>query len=347
MSMKRMIFLSFSLFLVYMAGMYRYPALLALGMGQALFLLFLIAQNRICGRRMQAAFERETVTAVKGGPVSCGLAVKHGGKLPPGGMGFLIGYGYGEKKRRKRLYGDGGETAFRIRTEYCGAVRLRLEAFWVYDYFYLGRVRKKVSHEMRVMVFPREQALDIRFPEDGHGRNPETDRTGAAPLSGDGGVFQVREYRKGDSARHVHWKLSARAGQLLIKEQEQEKRRQAVLCLDLEGHGEAGQQGRDRFYELLSAAVLGLLRERDEVLVNWRGESGTSSMEITQASQCRELLSRLYLMEESGGSFPVEGDTDFVLDMGLGLFQGGRELYRFSGEGLADELGKVKILAGG
>ena len=70
-------------------------------------------------------------------------------------------------------------------------------------------------------------------------------------------------------------------------------------------------------------------------------------MEITQASQCRELLSRLYLMEESGGSFPVEGDTDFVLDMGLGLFQGGRELYRFSGEGLADELGKVKILAGG
>ncbi len=346
--MKRMLFLSFSLFLVYMAGMYRYPALMALGVGQALFLLFLTVQNRVCGRRMQAAFEREAVAAVKGEPVSCELALKHGGKLPPGGMGFLIRYGYGERKRWKRLYGDGGEAVFRIRPEYCGAVRLHLEAFWVYDYFSLGRVRKKASHEMRVMVFPGEQALDIRFPEDGHGREPEADRAGAAPPSGGGGVFQVREYRKGDSARHVHWKLSARAGQPLIKEQEQEKRRQAVLCLDLEGHGEAGQQDRDRFYELLSATILGLLREREEVLVNWRdGALGTASMEITQDSQCRELLSRLYLTERSGGSFPAERDTDFVLGMGLGLFQGDRELYRFSGEGLAEELGKVRILARG
>lgn len=143
MSMKRMLFLLFSLFLIYMAGMYRYPALMALGVGQALFLLFLTVQNRVCGRRMQAAFEREAVAAVKGEPVSCELALKHGGKLPPGGMGFLIRYGYGERKRWKRLYGDGGEAVFRIRPEYCGAVRLHLEAFWVYDYFSLGRVRKR------------------------------------------------------------------------------------------------------------------------------------------------------------------------------------------------------------
>lgn len=346
--MKRMLFLIVSLFLVYMAGMYRYPALMALGVGQALLWLFLVVQNRICGRRAQAAFVQEAVTAVKGEPVSCKLSVKHGGKLPPGGMRFLIRYGYGQKRRRERLYGNGGEEVFRIQPEYCGAAWLHLTAFWVYDCLSLGRVRKKASHGMQVMVFPREQALDIRFSEDGRGGNPEAGRTGAALPSGNGEAFQVREYTKGDSARHVHWKLSARAGQLLIKEQEQEERRQAILCLDLKGYEEAGQRHRDGFYELLSAVVLGLLREREEVLVNWRdGEGKTSSMEITQVSQCRELLSGLYLMEESGGSFPPERDTDFVLGMGLELSQGGRELYRFSGEGLAEELREVRILAGG
>ena len=41
------------------------------------------------------------------------------------------------------------------------------------------------------------------------------------------------------------------------------------------------------------------------------------------------------------------GDTDFVLDMRLGLFQGDRELYRFSQEDLAEEIGKTRIMARG
>ena len=344
--MKRILFLSFSLFLVYVAGMYRYSVLMALGVGQVLLLLFLVIQNCICGRRMQAAFVRESMTAVKGEPVLCELSVQYSGKLPSGGMGFRIGYGYGKKKKRKRLYGNGGDATFQIQPTYCGAVWLHLEAFWVYDYFSLGKLKKKTPHRMRVMVFPKEQALDILFPESGYRGNPEADRMGAASLAGNGEIRQVREYRMGDSSRHLHWKLSARAGQLLVKEQEHEKRRQVVFCLNLEGYGESGQQDRDAFYELLSAVVLGLLRERDGILVRWRDEDlKISSMAITEAAQCRELLSRLYLLEIPGEGFPA--DTDFVLDMRLGLFQGGRELYRFSQENLAEEIGKTRIIARG
>lgn len=347
--MKRYFALLFSLFLVYMAGMYRYPALMALGVGQALLLLFLTLQNRICGRRIQADFANESLTAVKGRPLSCGLTVKYEGKLPPGSMGFLIRYGYGEKKKRYRLYGNGGsKETFRICPAYCGAAWLHLDAVWVYDYLSLGRVKKKMSAGMQVMVFPREQALDIRFPEDGYGGGPEADRAVAAALPGDGGAFQVREYREGDSARHLHWKLSARAGQLLVKEQEQEKRRRASLFLDLKGYQECGQQDRDGFYEVLSALVLGLLREREEILVSWQnGESETAAMEITEAPQCRELLSRLYLAKAAGGGLSAEPDSGLVLDLQLRLFWGGRVVYRFPVEGLTEEMQKAGILLGG
>lgn len=345
--MKRFLFLLLSFFLIYVAGMYRYPALMALGVGQVLLLLFLVVQNRICGCRMRAAFERESITAVKGEPAACGLSVQCGGKLPLGGMGFQIQYGYGEKKRRKRLYGNGESVAFRIQPAYCGVVLLHLETLWVYDYLSLGRAKKKTSQNMRVTVFPREKALDIRFQEKECGNESEENRLGAAPLSENGDVRQVREYRKDDSFRHLHWKLSARAGQLLVKEQEQEKMRQAVLCLNLEGYGQSEPQDKDKFYELLSSVVLGLLRERDEILVKWQGgDLKISSMAITQAPQCKELLSKLYLMKAPGG-FPGNTDTDIVLDIGLRLSQGGRELYQFSGERLTEEIGRVRILAEG
>lgn len=347
--MKRFFAFLLSLFLIYMAGMYRYPALMALGVGQVLLLLFLTAQNRICGRRIRAAFANESLRAVKGQPISCGLTVEYRGKLPPGSVRFLIRYGYGEKKKKQRLYGNGnGKETFRICPVYCGMARLHLEALWVYDYLSFGIVKKKMSAGMQVMVFPREQALDIRFPEDGCGRELETDRTEAAALSENGETFQVREYRKGDSARHLHWKLSARAGQPLVKEQEREKRQRAALFLDLQGYQECGQQDRDGFYEVLSALVLGLLRERQEILVSWQdGELKPAAMLIAEAPQCRELLARLYRMDASGGSLPVESDTDFVLDLQLRLLQGGRVLYQFPAEGLAAEIQKARILIGG
>ena len=119
--MKRMLFLSFSLFLVYMAGMYRYPALMALGVGQALFLLFLTVQNRVCGRRMQAAFEREAVAAVKGEPVSCELALKKAGNPPPAALVLLKRKAFGRESggngcmetAGRRYFGSGRNIAGR------------------------------------------------------------------------------------------------------------------------------------------------------------------------------------------------------------------------------------------
>ena len=45
--MKRMFFRSLSVFLVYLAGMYRYPALMILAVGQLLMALYLKIQAHV------------------------------------------------------------------------------------------------------------------------------------------------------------------------------------------------------------------------------------------------------------------------------------------------------------
>lgn len=52
--------------------------------------------------------------------------------------------------------------------------------------------------------------------------------------AGTGGEFlSVREYRPGDPPRHVHWRTTARAGRLIVKEFAEEQQPALTLALDL------------------------------------------------------------------------------------------------------------------
>jgi uncharacterized protein (DUF58 family) len=54
-----------------------------------------------------------------------------------------------------------------------------------------------------------------------------------APRRGGGpDVLGVREYRHGDSMRHVHWRSTARTGVLMVRELEQERTRRIALVVD-------------------------------------------------------------------------------------------------------------------
>lgn len=73
-----------------------------------------------------------------------------------------------------------------------------------------------------------------------------------APLpqpGGDGEFHGVREYRRGDSPRRIHWRASARHGALLVKELERESAtRRLVIALDTHHLFQAGQ-GPDAAFE--------------------------------------------------------------------------------------------------
>lgn len=354
----------------YMAGAFRSQPLIVLaGMEGALFgLSFFLC--RYLKRGLSAEVLRHGEIAEKGRWVGCNIKIRNAGKLPVSRFCVKIRYGYereeesqerkpGKKKYKvRRIFGsaDRGESTFQLELAcgYCGVVTVQMVSLQVYDYLSLFSVSGKLGERVEVAVYPRERVLrlgqlfsgeraDSSFPEQ------------QIPGRGEAGheVRQLREYKSGDSSRHIHWNQSARTGQLWVKEYERESDAAMGLFLDFEGFAQAGMAGRDAFYELLSAVILGLVENVPAVGVYWYDESKRclEEREVHDSAQCREVLLSLYrrrgrpYLEEHGVSESRDGKriqemrkAFLRLDGMLRLYWKGELVFTFSEEHLEQQI---------
>jgi uncharacterized protein (DUF58 family) len=105
------------------------------------------------------------------------------------------------------------------------AVRLTIE-----DPFSLARAELVQGEPQALVVYPRLVALDRLFSEGGahaqEGRRLLLQRPTGFEL------HSVRDYVHGDSLRKVHWRSTARRGQLMVKELEDAPRDEVAVLLD-------------------------------------------------------------------------------------------------------------------
>jgi len=93
-------------------------------------------------------------------------------------------------------------------------------------------------------------------------------------------LYMIRDYIPSDSARHVHWKASAKTSMLKTREYAAEDRRQVVLSFDRYGH----PGDRERFEQLVSytaSLAYHLIHGGIEVSMlsdDWRTPQGNSKI---------------------------------------------------------------------
>ena len=109
----------------------------------------------------------------------------------------------------------------------------------VEDPFGLERAAVTLPAHGALLVLPRIVELDVLFSESGprahHGRRLLLRR----PSGFD--VHSVREYEEGESLRKVHWKSTARRGQLMVKELQDEPQDEVAILLDADASSVAGR----------------------------------------------------------------------------------------------------------
>src|SRR5687768_11942188 len=81
-----------------------------------------------------------------------------------------------------------------------------------------------------LLVVPRVRPLGRGGPAGGQGGGGEGSRR-TISVHGEDDV-SVREYRHGDDLRKVHWRATARTGELMVRLEERPWRAQATLLLD-------------------------------------------------------------------------------------------------------------------
>jgi uncharacterized protein (DUF58 family) len=79
-------------------------------------------------------------------------------------------------------------------------------------------------------------------------------RTRSVAAAGDDDVAP-REYRQGDDLRRVHWRSTARHGELMVRREEQQWQSRGALLLDTRRHAHRGQGPRSSFEVAVSAAA--------------------------------------------------------------------------------------------
>lgn len=116
------------------------------------------------------------------------------------------------------------------------------------DPFGLAHAEVELAAGGALLVYPRLVALDRLFSESGAHAQDGRRLLLRRPSGFD--LHSVREYEQGESLRKVHWRTTARRGQLMVKELEDAPRDEIAVLLD----AEAGTVDGDAFDVLVRAA---------------------------------------------------------------------------------------------
>ena len=121
-------------------------------------------------------------------------------------------------------------VSFRFR----GTYDIGIRCFYIYDFFRIFRVRVDVENLTTVYVLPRRLTLE---DASAHSVSDDTARTVRSPLAVDKlEVSDIRDYRNGDSLKSIHWKLSSKAENFIVKDYNTGTSNQTVVFCDLTPH---------------------------------------------------------------------------------------------------------------
>lgn len=106
-----------------------------------------------------------------------------------------------------------------ILSEHVGNLVISLNKVRIYDYLKLFSLSRKQNSEVKVAILPKihelvEENLTNRAKTQVESDYFSSVRGGDDPSE----VFTIREYREGDRPTRIHWKLSRKQDQLMIKE---------------------------------------------------------------------------------------------------------------------------------
>ena len=194
------------------------------------------------------------------------------------------------------------ETAeYDLASAHCGRIAIEAACCRIYDPFGLIGIRLKQTVLAQTTVQPKGFAQtifispDANCPDDSESYAP--DRAGY-DLSE---VYQLREYRPGDSLRQMHWKLSGKLDRLVIREASLPVRRSVLLFW--ERTQKAVPEGTDAQADVVVTFCRSLLEAGVQFTIAWNDatEQRCVSQQIRSMDELIGLLPRLLSARENEG----------------------------------------------
>ncbi|WP_328957172.1 DUF58 domain-containing protein [Kitasatospora purpeofusca] len=145
------------------------------------------------------------------------------------------------------------EVSYRVRSDLRGRYPLGPLQLRLSDPFGMCELNRSFAASDVLTVVPQVLPLPhVRLTGEWAGQGES--RTRSLALAGDDDVI-LREYRSGDDLRRVHWKSTARYGELMVRREEQPRRARATVLLDTRETGHRGSGPASSFEWAVACAA--------------------------------------------------------------------------------------------
>ncbi|MFD1937790.1 DUF58 domain-containing protein [Nonomuraea mangrovi] len=175
------------------------------------------------------------------------------------------------------------EIDYRVRSDLRGRYTIGPLSVRITDPFGLVELTRSFTIADTLVVTPHVVALPhVRLSGEWTGGGDSRTRSVAA--AGDDDVAP-REYRQGDDLRRVHWRSTARHGELMVRREEQQWQSRGALLLDTRRHAHRGEGPRSSFEVAVSAAAsIGLHLAREGLGLRLVTDQGPEHLSDTGVS---------------------------------------------------------------
>lgn len=189
---------------------------------------------------------------------------------------------------------------FSLKVKNCGNIDISLETCWIYDVFCILKEKWVGKEVQRVGILPECHLVSVEVTRKTRefiaDAQEYSDReSGDDPSE----IYQIREYREKDSLHDIHWKLSAKTDELLVKEHGRPLGCVVLIWLNLQTNGKAGKNIPPVILEVVASLSLSLLEAECVHMVAWYEAENRKIQKkrISKEENVYELLNRLLYIE--------------------------------------------------
>lgn len=298
----------------YLFLMYEEAALTALIVLECLYPLLSFFYLRWMKGRITAGLYKVPAMGEKHGRIRVRIWVKNTSKLWSGryrmdlkaGSSLLAGKKGQAQKRLSGMIESGGTRVqdYVLSADYCGRMSVTLENFYIYDFLGIFCSRVSLFQKAVIGILPGYELMPLEITRrtrefladaDEH----STEKGGDDPAE----TYRIREYRPMDSVHDIHWKLTAKEGELMVKERGFPLGCVVLLWLDFSSKG-ISAAGFDRMLENAASLCMTLAEEKCIHMAAWFEEKNERVVKykVSDAQSVYELVWRLLDLEPYSNS---------------------------------------------
>ena len=281
----------------YLAGIYKSLSLMIFSIFELLIFVVLILTSFYNKSNIEILFDSDKDAIISGKRSKFNIITKNNGKIPISRFFIPLKIKYknsNEKEQEQKIMGGAkiGEDilSFEYVIDDCGVLECCANKALVYDQISMYSVWKNLKLKKEIIVLPDTKPL--RFTDklgSNSGYNSGMDIV--ANKSGFSSEFdQIREYRDGDSYKNIHWKLSSKTDDIMIKTFKDEVKENANVLIDATSIEGKSLKELSAFYSLIYSTLKGLLNVYSNIGVEYKCKEHTIDVIILDKCDITALI---------------------------------------------------------